>query len=381
MFGKRIKLFKIFDFEVHIDLSWIVIAVLISWSLSTGVFPYQFRGLSSGVYWTMGILGALGLFLSIILHELSHSLVARRQGIPMRGITLFMFGGVAEMGKEPPTPKAEFLMAVVGPLSSFAIAFLFYGALGFGIQNEWSLPVIGILNYLTVINIVVAIFNLLPAFPLDGGRVLRSVLWHVKGDYDWATRISSGIGVFFGFFLMGYGFMRMFYGDFFGGMWMVLIGMFLQAAAKMSHQQLIIRRMLEGKPVRRFMQPDLLTVSPSASVEQLVNDYIYKHHLKMFPVSDSGKLEGCVFAEQVKAVPRGEWPVRTVGELARPCLEESTVDSQLDSAELLSRMSRSGSTRLIVVEGDQVVGAVSLADIMKSVSLKMELEQGAGKLE
>lgn len=375
MFGKRIKLFKLLDFEVRIDLSWIIIALLIAWSLSTGLFPFYYMGLSAGMYWLMGAIGALGLFLSIIIHEFAHSLVARRQGMPMHGITLFIFGGVAQMGKEPPGPKEEFLMATVGPLSSFALSFFFYMISVLGPQTGWPLPVMGVVRYLASINMILAIFNLIPAFPLDGGRVLRSFLWRIKGNLMWATRVSSSIGVFFGFLLIGYGFLRMFDGFLIGGMWMILIGMFLQSAAKMSYQQLIIRQMLKGEPVRHFMQPDPVMVSPSVTIEQLVKDYIYRHHLKMVPVSDSGELKGCILAEDIRNVPREQWPKRTAGELAGPCRDGSTVDPHMNASELLSRMSRTGSTRFIVVEGDQVVGAVSMKDIMKSLSLRMEFEQ------
>ncbi len=375
MFGKRIKLFKLLNLQVNIDLSWVILALLIAWSLSTGYFPFRFGGLSSGMYWLMGTVGAIGLFLSIIVHEFAHSLVARGQGMPMQGITLFIFGGVAEMGKEPPGPRAEFLMASVGPLTSFVLALFFYGILLVSAGSGLPLPIIGVLTYLSFINVVLAVFNLIPAFPLDGGRVLRSALWGIKADLGWATRVSSGIGVFFGLLLMGYGFLSMFDGNLIGGMWMILIGMFLQSAARMSYQQLRVRRMLEGEPVRSFMQPDPITVSASASVERLVRDYIYRHHLKMIPVSDSGKLEGCVFAQQVKEIPREQWPVRTVGELVKPCGEGSTIGPQIDAAELISRSGRTGSTRFIVVEGDRVVGAVSLRDIMNAVSMKMDLER------
>ena len=179
MFGKRLRLFKLLGFEVRIDWSWIIIAVLIAWSLSTGLFPFHYKNLSTQTYWLMGIAGAAGLFLSIIAHEFCHSLVARKYGLPMKGITLFIFGGVAEMGDEVPSPKAEFMMAAVGPLSSIVIAAIFYGIYTLGKVN-FSEPINGIVGYLAFINAILAGFNLVPAFPLDGGRMLRSVLWGWK---------------------------------------------------------------------------------------------------------------------------------------------------------------------------------------------------------
>jgi Zn-dependent protease len=231
MFGKRIHLFKLLGFEVNIDLSWIIIAVLIAWSLSTGLFPYQFKNLSPQAYWIMGIIGVIGLFLSIIVHEFSHSLMARKYGMPMKGITLFIFGGMAEMTDEPTSPRAEFMMAVVGPLSSLAIAFGFYLLLVAGKQTGWPQPVNGILGYLALINGLLAAFNTIPAFPLDGGRILRSILWGWKKNIRWATKLSSRIGKGFGILLIVFGFFNVLRGNFIGGMWWFLIGMFIQGAA------------------------------------------------------------------------------------------------------------------------------------------------------
>jgi Zn-dependent protease len=190
MFGKRIRLFKLFGFEVRIDWSWIILAILVAWSLSVGFFPFRFRNLSTETYWLMGIVGALGLFFSIIFHEMSHSLVARRYGMPMKGITLFIFGGVAEMGEEPSSAKTELMMALAGPISSIVMALVFYGISLLGRQGEWPQPVIGVIQYLSYINGLLAGFNLIPAFPLDGGRILRSILWGWKSNLRWATRIS-----------------------------------------------------------------------------------------------------------------------------------------------------------------------------------------------
>ena len=190
MFGKRIPLFKLLGFTVNIDLSWLILAVLVTWSLAKGLFPYYFEGLSNQVYWWMGIAGAIGLFISIVFHEFCHSIVARHFGLPMKGITLFIFGGVAEMESEPQSPKVEFLMAIMGPVSSVLLGAAFYLASMAGKSVGWPTSVNGVLQYLMVINFVLAGFNLLPAFPLDGGRVLRSILWGIRGNLRWATRIA-----------------------------------------------------------------------------------------------------------------------------------------------------------------------------------------------
>jgi Zn-dependent protease/CBS domain-containing protein len=374
MFGKRFKLFKLFGFEVGIDLSWIIIAILIAWSLSTGYFPIQIKNLSPQTYWIMGIIGAAGLFFSIVAHEFCHSLVARKSGLPMKGITLFIFGGVAEMGDEPPGAKAEFLIAVVGPLSSIAIAAIFYGIYRVGIAGDWSPAVNGVVAYLAMINGLLAVFNLVPAFPLDGGRILRSVLWGWKGNLRWATRISSAIGGAFGIFLIILGFIRIFGGNFIGGMWLGLIGLFIQGAAKMSYRQLVTRKALEGEPLKRFMQTDPVTVSDSLTVEQLVEDYIYRYHYKLFPVVNSNRLLGCISTKQIKEIPRAQWDEKTVGEIADPCSAENTIGPDADAVKALSVMRRNNASRLMVVENDQLVGIIALKDMLEFLSLKVELD-------
>lgn len=376
MFGKRIRLFKIFGFEVGIDWSWIILAILIAWSLSVGLFPFRYKNLSTETYWLMGIVGAVGLFFSIIFHEMCHSLVARKYGMPMKGITLFIFGGVAEMGEEPPSPRAEFMMAIVGPISSIAIGLVFYGVYFLGRQNGWSEPIKGVVQYLAFINGLLAFFNLVPAFPLDGGRVLRSILWGLKKNLRWATRISSKIGSGFGILLIVLGAFQFLRGNFIGGMWWFLIGMFLRGAAKMSYQQLLLRKALEGEIVQRFMKTDPVTVTPSLSVAQLVEDYIYKHHYKMFPiVEDTDRLIGCVTTKQVKEIPREEWSHRKVGEIVTQCSAENTIGPQVDAMKALSIMSKTGASRLMVTEKNRLLGIIALKDLLKFFALKVELEE------
>ena len=374
MFGKSIKLFKLLGFEVKIDFSWIIIAVLVAWSLSKGLFPSYYKNLSSQTYWLMGIIGALGLFLSIVAHEFAHSIVASRYGMPMKGITLFIFGGVAEMGEEPPKAKAEFMMAIVGPLSSIGIAIIFYGI--YRTSGFLPEPISGVLAYLAWINAILAGFNLLPAFPLDGGRVLRSILWGIKKDLNWATRISSRIGSGFGILLIVMGVLNVLRGNFIGGMWWFVLGIFLHGAAKMSYQRLVTRKALEGESVRRFMKSDPVTVKPNISLKDLVEDYVYKYHFKMFPVVENGgRLMGCVTTKDVKRVPREEWDRRNVGEIAKRCTPENTIQPEKDATEALSVMNRNRASRLMVVEGERLVGVIALKDMLDFLSLKVELDR------
>jgi Zn-dependent protease/predicted transcriptional regulator len=375
MYGKQLNLFKLFGFQVKIDFSWVFIAVLIAWSLSTGLFPFQYQGLSTRTYWIMGIIGSLGLFLSIIIHEFSHSLAARRYGMHMKGITLFIFGGMAEMSDEPPSPRAEFMMAVVGPVTSILLAGVFYVIYIAGATQGQPNPVNGVVRYLAFINALLAAFNVVPAFPLDGGRMLRSVLWGVKGDLRWATRVSARIGSGFGILLIGIGIFNVFAGNFIGGMWWFLIGMFLYSAAKMSYQQLLTRRALEGESVRRFMKSDPITVPPDMTIKELVEDYVYVFHHKLYPVVDgSGRLNGCITTQQIKEVPREEWDQKRVGDLKNPCSGENTLSADTDAVEALSLMNRTGASRLMVTENGRLVGVVTLKDMLKFLSLRIELD-------
>jgi len=375
MFGRKIKLFNLLGFQVSIDLSWLIIAVLVAWSLAAGFFPYLYHGLSAETYWVMGVIGALGLFLSVIFHEFCHSLVARHLGLPMKGITLFIFGGVAEMGDEPPSAKVEFLMAIAGPISSIFIGAIFYLIYVGGMSGGWPLPVNGVIRYLAYINLLLAAFNLLPAFPLDGGRVLRSILWGTWNDLRRATRVSATIGSTFGIFLIVLGIFQFIGGNFIGGMWWFLIGLFLRGAAQTSYQQLLVRNALEGEPVRRFMNPNPVTVPRAITVAQLVEDYIYKYHFKMFPVMDNGGLVGCITTQQVKEVPRENWSRETIGELVSQSSPENTISPETDAIKALALMNQTGNSRFLVVEGTQLVGVLTLKDLMNFFSLKVELEK------
>lgn len=375
MFGRGIHLFTVFGFSVRLDPSWFIVAVLATSNLATQLFPAQNPGLPRSTYWAMGIAGALLLFASVVVHELAHSLVARRYGVPMRGITLFLFGGVAEMTSEVPSPKAEFWIAIAGPAMSLAIAAAGWGLSLAGAGLGLPVPVLGVLAYLGAINAMLVAFNMVPAFPLDGGRVLRSILWHWKGSLRRATRISSQIGSGFGFLLIAAGILFVIQGNW-SGIWFFLLGLFLRNAAQMSYQQLLLRRAFEGEPVSRFMQADPVTVPRQVSISELVQDYIYRHHFKMYPVlDDAGRLIGCVTARQVKELPREEWDGTTVGALARRCGPENTVRPDTDAMSALSAMSRTGASRLMVADGDRLLGILTLKDLLRFFSLKMELEQ------
>jgi Zn-dependent protease/CBS domain-containing protein len=374
MFEKRIPLFSLFGFKVSLDLTWLILAVLITWSLAEGVFPIYFKGFSTTIYWWMGVAGAIGLFFSIVFHEFCHSIVARQFGLEMKGITLFIFGGVAEMQEEPQSAKAELFMAIVGPISSLVLAGIFYVIQIVGSSYGLYKPAAAVLLYLAWLNMILAIFNMVPAFPLDGGRVLRSILWAIKGNLRWATHIAAQLGAAFGWLLIILGVVNFISGSFIGGLWYLLIGMFIRNASHMSYRQMLMRKALAGEPVERFMETQVVTAPPDISVRELVDDYFYKYHYAMFPVENNGHLAGCVTAKQIKEVPRERWGQTKVADIASGCGSENTVSRDTDAMKALSLMNSTANTRLMVLDGDRLVGIVTLKDLLRFFSLKIDLE-------
>jgi len=374
MFGRSIKLFKVFGFEVSIDMSWIIIVILIVWSFATETFPYLYHGLSSVTYWQMAIFGAIGFFFSLIFHELCHSLFARKFGTKIRGITLFVFGGVAQMEDEPKTPKAEFVMAIAGPLSSVFLAVVFRllkipaKALGFGV------PVTGVLHYLGSINMILAIFNMIPAFPLDGGRVLRSILWYFKKNILGATKIASRIAVIFSYMLMAYGFFMFLTGEIINGIWAVLIGFFLQNTSNSSYEMLLLRSTLKEEKVRKFMIPPV-TIESSMPLNVFLEEYVYKQYLRMFPVIENGQMIGCADVADVRRIPRTIWPNTPVKQIIRRCSTENSITPEDSALTALIKMNQARSTRLLVIEKGQLVGMINLKDINKFIAIKKEVEE------
>ncbi|MDH3215497.1 MAG: site-2 protease family protein [Candidatus Krumholzibacteria bacterium] len=374
MFGRQFHLFTLYGFSIRIDVSWFFLAVIVTWSLATGVFPFWYESLPSVIYIWMGIAGTVGLFISIVLHELSHSVVARHHGVVMRGITLFIFGGVAEMTDEPPSPRAEFQVAIAGPLASILVSLACLALFSLGNALAWPDALNGVLKYLALINGILVLFNMIPAFPLDGGRVLRALLWERKKSLVEATRITSRIGVGFSYVLIGLGVLSAVRGNLVGGVWYFLIGMFLRGAATMSYQQLMVRQTLEGETVSRFMQTNPITVPPHISISALVEDYVYRYHFKMFPVLDGETLIGCITTREVKSIDRQQWHQRTVRDLAETCGPHNSVAPDVSAIKALSRMSQSGVSRLMVVDSGRLLGVITLKDLLQFLSLKSELE-------
>ncbi len=373
MFGKSLNLFKIFGFQIKVDVSWVIIAVLVTWSLAVGFFPHFIEGLSPVSYWVLGATGALGLFFSILFHEFWHSWVARNYGVPIRGITLFIFGGVAEMEDDPQSPKSEFWIAIAGPLASLFLSLVFFMFYRAGMFLNWSEAGMIVFMYLALINTILAVFNLIPAFPMDGGRILRAVLWKWKGDQRWATRIAANMGSLFGLVLIGIGILNMLTGNVVGGLWYFVIGIFIRYVAQNAYRQMMIKSAVAGARVRSLMKRPVY-VSPDITLARLVEEYIYQFHFKMFPVVDQGKLVGCITTRQVGSVDRHQWGATLVREVYSPCSAGNTIHPNTDILYALNRMNQEGQSRMMVVDNGTLLGVVSLKDIMGYLSARMEIE-------
>jgi Zn-dependent protease len=385
MLGKQVRLFRLMGFDVRVHASWLIIAALVTWSFATQVFGMK-QCFNPAVCWTLGVLGTVGLFMSVVLHEMCHSLVARKYGLPMKGITLFIFGGVAELDEEPPSPKVEFLMAIAGPVSSVVLGGVFYGAAWLVGAIRATPEVEGLLGLLGMINLVLAAFNMIPGFPLDGGRVLRSALWAWKGrrpkppgalgdpSLRWATRIASEAGSAFGFVLIAWGILDVLMGAPVQGLWMFLIGLFIRFAAKQGYQQVLVRGLLVGEPIRRLMNPNVVTVEAALPLKSFVEDFVYKYHYKVFPVLRDSGVTGVATTRRLRDVPQEQWGATTVANIMEPCSPSNTLSPDADAMAALAVMNRTDTETLVVVEAGRLVGVLTMKDLMKFMTLKLELE-------
>lgn len=374
MFGKRFNILTIAGLKIGIDMSWFFIAILLSWTLAAGLFPLHYPNLSPSDYWLMGITGMLGLFICVILHEMGHALVARHYKLPTSQITLFLFGGVAEIRKEPTRPKVEFWMAIAGPVVSLLLALIFYLLTILGNNWGWSVIALGILDYLAVINLIIAIFNMIPAFPLDGGRVLRSILWAWKNNLIWATKIATRIGSGFGVFLIFFGIFNFIQGAFLSGFWLVILGLFLRHAAASSQTQFFISKELRGEKVASFMRKKPISVPSATTVQKFVDHYIYQTHHHLYPVTDKGLLLGYISLSEVKALPSDAWAKTPVKSIMIPRSQFSTVTPETSALEALNLMQQSAATTLLVTTDNRLVGLLTSQDLLKLLSLKIQLE-------
>lgn len=358
------RIITIWGIPIKIHFSWLIVFGLITWSLSTYYFPKAAPELPALSHWVKGSLSALLLFVSVAFHELAHSFVSKKYKISIIGITLFIFGGVAQMKGEPPTPKAEFRIAIAGPLSSFflaAVFFLFYSAAA-------SPGVKALYSYLTQLNLILGIFNLIPGFPMDGGRVLRSVIWGKTKNYFHATRKASGLGQKIALFFIFFGLFSILM-NFHGGLWLMLIGWFLYTAAQESYQRASLQENLAGLKVKDVMVTDILTLSSSITIDEAVNRYFLKYGYGGFPVFEDGKFLGIITLKEVKNIPREAWTKVKVSDVLVPRDRSCEVSPEDDVMKALELMITTDKGRLMATEDDKVIGLITRNGIARYIQI------------
>ena len=374
MFPARIRLFSLLGFRVSIDISWFFLAFYLVLTLSTRYFPAELPHQPLNVYIAMGVAGAMGLFASIILHELAHAVVARGFGLPIGGITLFIFGGVAELRQEPKTPRSEFWVAIVGPVASIVIAGLCFGGAA-GAEAVGAVPLTAVLAFLAVTNTVLALFNLVPAFPLDGGRILRSILWWRTSDLRRATRIAATFGSIFAIVLVVGGLSQIVSGNTIGGTWQLLIGIFLAAAASQARNQSAATMNLKDVSVADLMDRSPLVAGPDITVETLVRDYIYRLNRKFVIIAEDGQALGFVGPAQIKKIPQTHWGDTFVRTIAASFTHDTAVSPSAPAVEALRKLQSNGVGHLAVLEGSKLAGTVSDTNFVNYFSVREELAQ------
>ncbi|TMF48316.1 MAG: CBS domain-containing protein [Chloroflexi bacterium] len=370
---------KIAGIEIDINVSWIVILVLLTVSLATGWFPQLYPGWSTATYWVVSFISALLLFVSVLLHELAHSLVARRSGLPVKNITLFIFGGVSNIEQEPKSPGVEFQMAVVGPLTSLLIGAVCYLLL-LPLRGTRS-PLEGILFYLAVTNILLGVFNLIPGFPLDGGRVLRSIVWKITGSLAKATRVASISGQVIAYLFIFWGLWQLFGGNVLNGIWIGFIGWFLLSAAQSANTQVALQSALRGVTVAEVMNPTPPTVPATISLQKLTDEYFLPRGLRCALVTQGDRLAGLITLSDIRHVPREQWGYIPVSQAMIPVERLHVVSPQQSLNDVLPLMAGRDVNQLPVVQNGVPVGIVSRDSVMRYLEVRRSLGQGTSRDE
>jgi Zn-dependent protease/CBS domain-containing protein len=363
MFGTSWRVGRIAGIELRIDSSWAVIALLITYSMYLRV-SILYESLSTAGAVGIAILAAVLFFGSVLIHELAHALVSQTRGIRVQDITLFLFGGVTRARVESRGPGDEFLIAVVGPLTSGILAALFGIVAGFS-RDVLSSPLVGTLGYLAWINLLLAGFNLLPGFPLDGGRLLRSAIWKATGSFGRATRVASVAGQGVGWLLVAAGVGFLLAGDLAGGIWFAFIGWFLVQAARSSYQELQLREMLRGVEAEDVMAGDLLRIPPELSLQDAVDDYFMRYDHGAFPVDEQGRTIGLLTLRGVRRVPREQWPARRVRDHMVPLGDQVVVAPDARMDQVMGKLQDGEAGRVLVVQGGEVVGIITPSDLTR----------------
>ncbi len=359
--------------RININYTWLIVLVLLTFSLAVGWFPFAAPGLSTGAYYLLGFIAAILLFVSVLLHEFAHSIVARARGLPVSSISLFIFGGVSNIEQEPRSPGVEFQMAIVGPVTSLilgGISWLLAQAVGGA-----SRPVTAVLLYLAVANVLLGLFNLIPGFPLDGGRVLRSIIWRASGSLRTATHWAARVGQVVAFLFIIWGIIQVFTGNLVGGIWIGFIGWFLLQAAQSANTQVMLEALLRGVTVRDVMRPVAAAVPPDLTLSQMVNGYMLPLGLRAVPVTRDDQLAGLITLADVRHVPRDEWDQTPVGRVMIPLERLHAVGPTQSLNDMLPLMAHQDVNQLPVVAADgRLLGMVT----REAVVHFLEVRRGLG---
>ena len=359
-----LKIATIMGIPIRVHFSWLIVFGIITWSLSTFYFPKAAPSLTVRSYWASGAVAALLLFVSVAIHELSHSFIAGRYKLPISGITLFIFGGISQMKGEPPHPRAEFAIAIAGPLSSFLLALVFFTA--------YRMADIGVVRalfaYLAQLNLMLGIFNLIPGFPMDGGRVVRAFLWSKTKDFFYATRKAAMYGersalliIFFGFFLIFAGMS--------GGLWLMLIGWFLYNSAHVSYQQVSLQETLSGIKVKDLMVRDIITIAADLSLDAAVNEYFLRYGYGGFPVVERERFLGFISLKEIRGIPRVLWKDKKAADVFVPHDKSWEIDQNSDAMKALELMINQDKGRLAVVKDGSITGLITRNGIAKYMQI------------
>lgn len=364
--GKSIPLGRIFGIPIGLDISWFLIFALLVWTLSTNYYPVRFPGWGDSIYWVIGVSTTLLLFVSVLLHELGHAVAALAFRIPVRRIRLMIFGGVAELGDDAPNAGGEFLVAIAGPAVSVLLGVVF-GAVWFvGRFTVGTIPIIAMMGYLAFLNLTLAVFNLIPGFPLDGGRVLRGVLWALTGSLSKATRIAGNIGRVIGFIFLGVGgVMMLLTGDFVNGIWLGFIGLFLQNAARSEMQVQRIRDMLTGRTVSQVMERNFSTIPGSVTVQQLMDAHLVGLSRRTFAVTENDDVVGLLSADNIRSISRDQWPFTPVSQIMKPLKDGEPIAPDTELWPALRQMELQNVGQLPVMADGQLMGLLRREDVVK----------------
>jgi Zn-dependent protease len=370
--GPWLKLGEVWGIAIGIHPSWLLVFALITWSLASGIFPGEWPGLAPGTYWVLGAVTTILFFGSIIVHELGHARIALSHGVPIRSITLFIFGGVARMAGEPPTPQVELRIAAAGPVTSFLLAALF-AAVRFIAED--AVLVAAPATWLARINLTVALFNLVPAFPLDGGRVFRALVWRWTGSLDRATQIAGASAQVIASGMIAFGIVIAFAGNLAAGIWIALIGWFLQSAAAQSQAQLGLKQLLRGVRVRHAMTGECARVERDWTLGRVVRDEVLGAGRRCFVVAHDGHLDGLLTLHEIKGVPRERWDDVTVDQVLTPVAQLITVAPEDDLLAALEKMDGANVAQMPVVDGATLVGMLGREQILRYLTVRAELGQ------